>query len=64
MPGCPRILPCSNKRDDALTKLIITLLHKHLGKTQGLKLYTKCLHYQSKSSTSVQVEEGWEASPS
>ncbi len=63
LPGYPRILPCSNKRHHALTKLIITLLHKLLGKTQGLKLYTKCLHYQSKSSMFVQVE-GWKASPS
>jgi hypothetical protein len=27
LPGCPRMLTCQNKRDDALTKLFITLLH-------------------------------------
>ncbi len=63
LPGCPQKLACWNKRDDALTKLFITLLHELLDNTYGLKLYMKCLHYQSKISMSVQVE-GWQVSPS
>ncbi len=41
LPSSPQLLTCQNKHDETLTKLFITLLHEHLGKTRGLKTLYK-----------------------